>query len=150
MINFAFMPMWGRIPWVAGTSFIWSMILSLMRGGAVSEGDEFCLLKFEALTSSRLPKLATLLFKLPGRLFPWPIEIGLLLLDLLNASWLTGPAGLADLDFLPPRGASDLRENEKYRYYCASGGPGGLGIIRNIDIIALLGGRGLGDNDNYT
>jgi len=39
-INFAFMPMWGRIPWVAGTSFIWTMILSLMRGGAVSEGDE--------------------------------------------------------------------------------------------------------------
>lgn len=39
-INFAFMPMWGRIPWVAGTSFLWSMILSLMRGGAVGDGEE--------------------------------------------------------------------------------------------------------------
>jgi len=39
-INFAFMPMWGRIPWVAGTSFLWSMILSIMRGGAVGEGEE--------------------------------------------------------------------------------------------------------------
>lgn len=40
IINFAFMPMHGRIPWVAGTSFIWTMILSFMRGGAVTEGDE--------------------------------------------------------------------------------------------------------------
>lgn len=39
-INFAFMPMWGRIPWVAGTSFLWSMILSVMRGGAIAEGEE--------------------------------------------------------------------------------------------------------------
>lgn len=39
-LNFAFMPMWGRIPWVAGTSFVWSMILSALRGGAVTEGDE--------------------------------------------------------------------------------------------------------------
>lgn len=40
LVNFAFMPMWGRIPWVAGTSFLWTMILSLMRGGAVAEGEE--------------------------------------------------------------------------------------------------------------
>ena len=33
-INFAFMPMWGRIPWVASTSLIWTCILSAMRGGA--------------------------------------------------------------------------------------------------------------------
>lgn len=39
-INFAFMPMWGRIPWVAGTSFLWTMVLSIMRGGHVTEGDE--------------------------------------------------------------------------------------------------------------
>ena len=39
-INFAFMPMWGRIPWVAGTSFLWSMILSIMRGGTITDGEE--------------------------------------------------------------------------------------------------------------
>ena len=33
-INFAFMPMWGRIPWVASTSLIWTCILSAMRGGS--------------------------------------------------------------------------------------------------------------------
>lgn len=31
-INFAFMPMWARIPWVASTSLIWTVILSAMRG----------------------------------------------------------------------------------------------------------------------
>eukprot|EP00560_Eucampia_antarctica_P000544 CAMPEP_0197833376 /NCGR_PEP_ID=MMETSP1437-20131217/18846_1 /TAXON_ID=49252 ORGANISM="Eucampia antarctica, Strain CCMP1452" /NCGR_SAMPLE_ID=MMETSP1437 /ASSEMBLY_ACC=CAM_ASM_001096 /LENGTH=279 /DNA_ID=CAMNT_0043437395 /DNA_START=622 /DNA_END=1461 /DNA_ORIENTATION=+ len=35
MFNFAFMPMWGRIPWVAATSLIWTCILSSMRGGDV-------------------------------------------------------------------------------------------------------------------
>jgi len=39
-LNFAFMPLWGRIPWVAGTSFLWSMVLSMMRGGAITDGDE--------------------------------------------------------------------------------------------------------------
>ncbi|GMH97277.1 hypothetical protein TrVE_jg6342 [Triparma verrucosa] len=33
VLNFAFMPMWGRIPWVASTSLIWTCILSMMRGG---------------------------------------------------------------------------------------------------------------------
>jgi len=32
-INFAFMPMFLRIPWVASTSLIWTCILSAMRGG---------------------------------------------------------------------------------------------------------------------
>lgn len=52
-INFAFMPMWGRIPWVAGTSFLWSMILSVMRGGNITDGDELAggnTLTGEALT----------------------------------------------------------------------------------------------------
>ena len=31
-INFAFMPMWARIPWVATTSLVWTCILSAMRG----------------------------------------------------------------------------------------------------------------------
>jgi hypothetical protein len=33
-INFGFMPMWGRIPWVASTSLIWTCILSAMRGAS--------------------------------------------------------------------------------------------------------------------
>lgn len=36
-LNFAFMPMWARIPWVAGTSAIWTCILSAMRGGTNTE-----------------------------------------------------------------------------------------------------------------
>ena len=39
-LNFAFMPMWARIPWVAGTSLLWTCILSAMRGGDVSHGEE--------------------------------------------------------------------------------------------------------------
>ena len=34
MLNFAFSPMWLRIPVVASTSLVWTMILSTMRGGA--------------------------------------------------------------------------------------------------------------------
>jgi glycine cleavage system regulatory protein len=33
-LNFAFMPMYLRIPWVASTSLIWTCILSAMRGGS--------------------------------------------------------------------------------------------------------------------
>lgn len=33
LLNFAFMPMWARIPWVAGTSLLWTCVLSAMRGG---------------------------------------------------------------------------------------------------------------------
>lgn len=39
-LNFAFMPMWARIPWVAGTSLLWTCILSAMRGGDLSHGEE--------------------------------------------------------------------------------------------------------------
>lgn len=41
VINFAFMPLWGRIPWVASTSLIWTCVLSMMRGSdaPVSEGE---------------------------------------------------------------------------------------------------------------
>ena len=39
-INFAFMPMWARIPWVAGTSLLWTCILSAMRGGDVSHSQD--------------------------------------------------------------------------------------------------------------
>lgn len=40
LINFAFMPMWARIPFVAATSLLWTCILSAMRGGDVSHGEE--------------------------------------------------------------------------------------------------------------
>jgi hypothetical protein len=39
-INFAFMPMWARIPWVAGTSLLWTCILSAMRGGDVAHNKD--------------------------------------------------------------------------------------------------------------
>jgi len=34
LLNFAFMPMWARIPWVASTSLVWTCILSAMRGSS--------------------------------------------------------------------------------------------------------------------
>ena len=39
-INFAFMPMWARIPWVAATSMLWTCILSAMRGGDVTHKQD--------------------------------------------------------------------------------------------------------------
>ena len=38
LLNFAFMPMWARIPWVASTSLIWTCILSAMRGSSEVPG----------------------------------------------------------------------------------------------------------------
>lgn len=40
IFNFAFMPMWGRIPTVAATSLVWSCVLSTMRGGDVAHSDD--------------------------------------------------------------------------------------------------------------
>ena len=40
VVNFAFMPMWARIPFVAGVSLVWTCILSAMRGGDVVHGEE--------------------------------------------------------------------------------------------------------------
>ena len=40
IINFSFMPMWARIPWVAGTSLFWTCILSAMRGGDVAHSRD--------------------------------------------------------------------------------------------------------------
>ncbi|CAJ1957745.1 unnamed protein product [Cylindrotheca closterium] len=39
-INFAFMPMHLRIPFVAGVSLLWTGVLSAMRGGDIAHGDE--------------------------------------------------------------------------------------------------------------
>ena len=40
ILNFAFMPMWARIPWVAGTSLLWTTILSAMRGGDIAHVED--------------------------------------------------------------------------------------------------------------
>jgi predicted amino acid-binding ACT domain protein len=40
IINFAFCPMYLRIPFVAGVSLCWTCILSAMRGGDVAHGDD--------------------------------------------------------------------------------------------------------------
>lgn len=40
LFNFAFMPMHLRIPFVAGVSLLWTMVLSAMRGGDVVHGEE--------------------------------------------------------------------------------------------------------------
>ena len=40
IVNFAFMPMYLRIPFTAGVSMIWSCVLSAMRGGDIVHGDD--------------------------------------------------------------------------------------------------------------
>lgn len=40
IINFSFMPMHARIPFAAGVSLLWTMVLSAMRGGDVVNGEE--------------------------------------------------------------------------------------------------------------
>ena len=35
-INFSVMPMWARIPWVTTVSFLWTCIISSMRGGEIA------------------------------------------------------------------------------------------------------------------
>ena len=40
MVNFTFMPMHLRIPFVAGVSLVWTCILSTMRGGDLAHADE--------------------------------------------------------------------------------------------------------------
>jgi predicted amino acid-binding ACT domain protein len=40
IFNFSFMPMYARIPFVAGVSLLWTCILSAMRGGDVVHGEE--------------------------------------------------------------------------------------------------------------
>jgi len=40
MFNFAFMPMHLRIPFVAGVSLLWTMVLSAMRGGDVAHSED--------------------------------------------------------------------------------------------------------------
>ena len=66
-INFAFMPMWARIPWVAGTSLLWTCILSAMRGGDISHGEDL---------QAPVPTAATLTFVKEGLegIFASPVD----------------------------------------------------------------------------
>lgn len=40
IVNFSFMPMHARIPFVAGVSLVWTCILSAMRGGDVGHSED--------------------------------------------------------------------------------------------------------------
>lgn len=40
LFNFAFMPMYARIPFTAGVSLLWTCILSMMRGGDIGHADD--------------------------------------------------------------------------------------------------------------
>jgi predicted amino acid-binding ACT domain protein len=68
IINFAFMPMWARIPFVAATSLVWTCILSAMRGGDVTHGEDMA---GGAVTGATL----TMLEEGFGALFTSPVEL---------------------------------------------------------------------------
>ena len=68
LFNFAFMPMWARIPTVATTSLVWSIILSTMRGGDVKGGVEVA---GGAVTGATLHMVEEGL----GTLFTQPVEL---------------------------------------------------------------------------
>uniref|UniRef100_A0A7S2UHF2 ACT domain-containing protein n=1 Tax=Attheya septentrionalis TaxID=420275 RepID=A0A7S2UHF2_9STRA len=68
ILNFAFMPMWARIPWVACTSLVWTCILSSMRGGDVAHKEELAGL---AVTGATLKIMKEGL----GELFAKPVEL---------------------------------------------------------------------------
>ena len=71
MVNFAFMPMHLRIPFVAGVSLLWTCILSTMRGGDVGHADE---LVGGAVTGASLHIMEEALHE-AGGLFTQPIEL---------------------------------------------------------------------------
>lgn len=67
-LNFAFMPMWARIPWVAGTSLLWTCILSAMRGGDVAHGEEMAGGAVTGATLSLIEEGYDMLFTTPVEL----------------------------------------------------------------------------------
>lgn len=67
-VNFAFMPMYARIPFVAGVSLLWTCILSTMRGGDVVHGDD---MMGGAVTGATL----TIMKEGFGTLFTEPLEL---------------------------------------------------------------------------
>jgi len=69
LVNFAFMPMYGRIPFVACVSLLWTCILSAMRGGDVTHGEEMA---GGAVTGATL----TMMEEGFDVLFTSPVELG--------------------------------------------------------------------------
>jgi predicted amino acid-binding ACT domain protein len=68
--NFAFMPMWGRIPCVATTSLVWTCVLSAMRGGDLAHSEDMA---GGAVTRATLNILEETIHG--SRLFTQPIEL---------------------------------------------------------------------------
>ena len=68
LINFAFMPMYARIPFVACISLLWTCILSTMRGGDVAHGEDMA---GGAVTRATLVMMEEGL----GELFTSPVEL---------------------------------------------------------------------------
>ena len=68
LINFAFMPMYARIPFVACISLLWTCILSTMRGGDVAHGEDMA---GGAITRATLVMMEEGL----GELFTSPVEL---------------------------------------------------------------------------
>jgi predicted amino acid-binding ACT domain protein len=68
LVNFSFMPMYMRIPFVAGVSLLWTCILSTMRGGDVAHGEDMA---GGAVTGATLTYMTEGL----GTLFTQPLEL---------------------------------------------------------------------------
>lgn len=68
LVNFSFMPMHMRIPFVAGVSLMWTCILSTMRGGDVAHGEDMA---GGAVTGATLTYMTEGL----GTLFTQPLEL---------------------------------------------------------------------------
>lgn len=68
VVNFAFMPMHARIPFVACVSLLWTAVLSAMRGGDITHGEDMA---GGAVTSATL----TMMENSFGVLFTSPVEI---------------------------------------------------------------------------
>lgn len=68
IVNFSFMPMHLRIPFVAGVSLLWTCILSTMRGGDIAHGEDMA---GGAVTGATL----TIMKEGLGTLFTQPVEL---------------------------------------------------------------------------
>lgn len=73
LVNFAFMPMYARIPFTAGVSLLWTCILSTMRGGDVEHADDMI---GGAVTSATLHMVEEdLLYGSQNYLFTEPVNL---------------------------------------------------------------------------
>lgn len=71
-VNFAFMPMYARIPFVAMISLLWTSILSSMRGGDVEHADEMI---GGAVTGATLFMMEDSLHNQNEKLFMEPLDL---------------------------------------------------------------------------